>query len=211
MSPEFSSGLLLSTSATGAGELFVPGNFPMHGVDIDRFTVGLVMPALAERGQAVEAVLEDYFRYIHTWLATIHESSFRSRVRPLQHTPHAETALILLVMSLLTVQGDGAYSRDCARSAIYPLVSYLFSSLQLVRGPSLELVQAGLLLAVYETGAGRSQAAFVTIGTCARLGHILQLNVDIETTWVIAEERTRVWLGIYMMDRYVILTLSDLC
>lgn len=211
MSPEFSSGLLLSTSATGAGELFVPGNFPMHGVDIDRFTVGLVMPALAERGQAVEAVLEDYFRYIHTWLATIHELNFRCRVRSLQHTPHAETALILLVMSLLTVQGDDAYSRDCARSAIYPLVSYFFSSLQLLRGPSLELAQAGLLLAVYETGAGRSQAAFVTIGTCARLGHILQLNVDIETTWVIAEERTRVWLGIYMMDRYVILPSSDLC
>ncbi|BCS23475.1 Zn(II)2Cys6 transcription factor [Aspergillus puulaauensis] len=205
-SPEFSSGVLLSTGSTVAGELFVPSEFPMHGVDIDRFTAGLVTATLTERGQPVEGVLEDYFTYIHTWLATIQEQRFRSRVRSLQHTPHAETALILLVMSLLTLKGHDAHSRDCARSSMYPLASYLFSLLQFARGPSLELVQAGLLLAVYETGSGRAPTAFITIGTCARLGYILRLNVDIpdpETIWAIAEERRRVWLGVYMIDRLI--------
>lgn len=204
ISPEISPDVLVSTRPTVAGELFVPGNFRMHSVDIDRFTAGLVMDTLTERGQPVEGVLEDYFTYIHTWLATIQEQRFRSRVRSLQHTPHAETALILLVMSLLTLKGHDAHSRDCARSSMYPLASYLFSLLQFGRGPSLELVQAGLLLAVYEAGSGRAQTAFVTIGTCARLGCILRLNVDIpdpETNWAIAEERRRVWLGIYMIDR----------
>lgn len=191
----------LFTWPSTAGELFGPGTFPLPGVDIDRFTVDLVMTALTERGQPVEAVLDEYFTYIHTWLATIHEPSFRSRVRSLLHTPHAESALTILVMWLLTVKGHDEGSRECARSAIYPLASHLFSHLQFVRGPSLELVQTGLLLAVYETAAARSQAAFITIGTCARLGYILRLNVDIETTWVIAETRRRVWLGIYMVDR----------
>jgi hypothetical protein len=199
-----------------AGCLLLPGvlhPLPIQSIDIDRFAVELVTATLAERGQPVEAVLQEYSKYIHTWLATIHEQRIRSRIWSLQHSPHAETALILLVMSLITAKGDSTYSQHSAESSIYPLAAYLFSFLQFMRGPSLELAQGGLLLAVYETGSGRSQAAFITIGICARMGYLLRLNIDMPDpgSWAIAEERRRVWLGIHMMERSVYPNICKIC
>jgi hypothetical protein len=124
--------------------------------------------------------------------------------------PTADTALILFAMLLLM---KGTESREGnSRSGLYLLCSYYFSFIQLVRGPTVELVQAGLLLAVYELGSGRSQAASLTIGTCARLGYILRLNIDDQITpqdssWVKSEEQRRVWMGIYLLDRYDIHTI----
>jgi hypothetical protein len=69
------------------------------------------------------------------------------------------------------------------------------------------LIQAGLLLAVYEVGSGNPPAASLSIGGCTRLGYTLQLHDDqkdnkhLLTFSVKAEELRRVWWGIYMLDR----------
>ncbi|KAL3462125.1 fungal-specific transcription factor domain-containing protein [Aspergillus heterothallicus] len=177
-------------------------NIQARGLDIDRFFGGLVMTTMAEHNESLTGVLESYFGNIHPWLPVIHEHTFRARAAQLGAAPEAEVALIFLTMILIL----GGQDHDSgSQSQLYNLCRYLFSFLQLSRSPSLELVQAGLLLAVYELGSGQSQAASLSIGTCARLGYVLRLNVDHgqaqDMSWVRSEEQRRAWLGVYMLDR----------
>ncbi|KAL2810316.1 fungal-specific transcription factor domain-containing protein [Aspergillus granulosus] len=195
--------------------MWLPGTFeslhPYHpniqarGLDLDWFFGGLVMTAVVEQNQSLTGALDSYFGNIHPWLPVIHEQIFRERASQLGVAPGAEVALIFLAM-LLVLEGPGSSTgKETSQSQLYNLCRYLFSFLQISRSPSLELVQAGLLLVIYELGSGRSQAASLSIGACARLGYVLGLNVDspqqLDIDWVRAEEQRRVWLGVYMLDR----------
>lgn len=67
---------------------------------------------------------------------------------------------------------------------------------------SILILQAGILLALYEIGHGIYPAAFLTIGACARYAHALGIGVSKTVksrkilTLVEAEERRRVWWAI---------------
>ncbi|KAL3468097.1 hypothetical protein BJX64DRAFT_282981 [Aspergillus heterothallicus] len=63
-------------------------------------------------------------------------------------------------------------------------------------------------LEVYEVGSSTLGAASLSIGTCARLGYILRLNIDTvrylsDMAWIQAEEKRRTWLGVDMLDRLI--------
>jgi hypothetical protein len=177
-------------------------NIQARGLNVDRFFGGLAMTTMVEQNQSLAGALESYFGNIHPWLPVIHERTFRTRAYHLGTSPEAETALIFLSMLLVLETQPQNIKKE---SQLYNLCRYLFSFLQMSRSPSLELVQAGLLLAVYELGSCRAQAASLTVGTCARVGYVLHMNVDDarvpESFWVRAEEQRRVWLGVYMVDR----------
>ncbi|KAL3441782.1 hypothetical protein BJX65DRAFT_313513 [Aspergillus insuetus] len=181
-------------------------NIQARGLNIDRFFGGLVMTTMVEQNQSLAGALDGYFGNIHPWLPIIHEQTFRARAFHLGSAPEADIALIFLSMLLVLETQRSEIGKE---SHLYNLCRYLFSFLQMSRSPSLELVQAGLLLAVYELGSGRSQAASLTIGTCARVGYVLRLNVDHtqlpegHMSWVRSEEQRRVWLGVYMLDRLI--------
>jgi hypothetical protein len=74
---------------------------------------------------------------------------------------------------------------------------------------SLAVLQAGVLLALYELGHAIYPAAFLSIGACARYVHALGINVSrtLKTrkvlTLVEVEERRRVWWTIVILDRFV--------
>ncbi|KAK9241992.1 C6 transcription factor [Lipomyces tetrasporus] len=179
-------------------------------VDIDHFFVRTVMTTILEQKWDLSQIMTTHYRTIHLWLPVIHESNFRRRISQLQQNPRAETALLLFAMCVIRHTSASDSEIDDTQSHLYHLFRYLFSSLQLVRSPSLELVQSGLLLVVFELGASLINAASMTISICARLAYALALNVNVFhidelyfAEWVELEERQRVWLGIYMLDRMV--------
>ncbi|KAF9892056.1 hypothetical protein FE257_002462 [Aspergillus nanangensis] len=176
--------------------------------NVDRLFVSVALKKLAEQSVSVDQILGDYFSNIHPWLPVILEQPFRQRLSKLQAAPRAETALVLLTVLLMMHRG----ARDVkgtSRKHIYNLCKYLFSFLQLRRGPSVELVQSGLLLVLYELGDSSPSSASLSIATCARLGYALKLNVDKGRdhedmiSWMEGEERRRVWAGLYMLDRLI--------
>lgn len=75
---------------------------------------------------------------------------------------------------------------------------------------SILVLQAGVLIALYELGHAIYPAAFLTIGACARYAHALGINVSRGLnsrkvlTLVEVEERRRVWWAIIILDRYVL-------
>ncbi|KAL3493503.1 fungal-specific transcription factor domain-containing protein [Aspergillus germanicus] len=206
---------------------WLPGTFqPLHpcrqniasrGLDIDHFFVGVLMTTLTEQSETMDRVVDAHFATIQSWLPILHEPSFRERVQQLSSNPQAETALLVLTLFLLL----GRQTEDRPQTPpagykgwLYQLCTYLLSFLKLVRPPSLQLVQAGLYLSVYELGSSSLEAASISIGTCARIGYSLRLNVDNsrylpDMLWIQAEEKRRTWLGVYMLDRLINQVLTE--
>lgn len=174
-------------------------------LELDQLYVSLVFENLKEQGISLDRALAAYFGNIHPWLPVVMERSFRKRVAQLEHTPSAETALLVLAIVLVMHRGV----QNDLKSHFYNLFKYLFSFLQLRRAPSLQLVQSGLLLVLHEAGDSDSGAASLSIANCARLGYALKLDTDDwsgytdRLAWADGEERRRVWAGLYLLDRYV--------
>ncbi|KAE9376398.1 putative fungal-specific transcription factor [Stipitochalara longipes BDJ] len=74
---------------------------------------------------------------------------------------------------------------------------------------SISVLQAGVLIALYELGHAIYPAAFLTVGACARYAFALGINVKgtLNTrrvlTLVEVEERRRVWWAIVILDRFL--------
>lgn len=82
---------------------------------------------------------------------------------------------------------------------------------------SIRVLQAALLLSLYEVGHAIYPAAFLTVGECARLGHALGIHDRRNVTqmfpasmsWSAMEEIRRTWWGVIILDRFVNLGLPD--
>lgn len=182
-------------------------------LDIDLLYVNMLHQAQEEHSSTFTRVMEEYLSYYQSWLPVVMEQPFRKSLERLGHQPRAETALLALAI-LLVVQGGLPDRATNPSHRSYILCKELYAVLQLRRAPSLQLVQSGLLIALYETGISSSGAASLTIASCARLGYSMKLNIDDGNayedylSWEAAEERRRVWTGIYLLDRYRRLTSS---
>ncbi len=83
---------------------------------------------------------------------------------------------------------------------------------------SIHLLQAGILLAVYEFGHAIFPAAYITIGRCARIAHAMGIHhnagvppmLGAATSWTEIEERSRVWWAVFLLDRKLTLGNSAL-
>jgi Fungal specific transcription factor domain len=103
------------------------------------------------------------------------------------------------------------------RIPLYYTVKHFYLEVEGSSVFSILVLQAGVLLALYELGHAIYPAAFLTIGACARYAHALGINVSRGLnsrrvlTLVEAEERRRVWWAIIILDRYVLHSLYQYC
>ena len=180
-------------------------------LNIDLLYVNMLHQAQEEHSSTFTRALDEYFSHIQPWLPVVMERPFMESLEKLGHQPRAETALLALSI-LLVVQGGLPDRATNPSHRNYILCKELYAVLQLKCAPSLQLVQSGLLIALYETGQESPGAASLTIASCARLGYLMKLNIDDGNGygdylfWEAAEERRRVWTGIYLLDRYQPLT-----
>ncbi|PWY82111.1 hypothetical protein BO70DRAFT_259030, partial [Aspergillus heteromorphus CBS 117.55] len=96
---------------------------------------------------------------------------------------------------------------DALREAMYEAVKTLFWDKDSVSRPSLSLIQAGLLLAVYEYGHGLLNASFVTIGVCSSMAQLSGLcnpgcpPLPRTGSLVSEDEMLHTWWGILVHER----------
>jgi hypothetical protein len=94
-----------------------------------------------------------------------------------------------------------------SRQSLYLATKALFAQVQGSLPASVHLIQANLLLAVFEYANGRPEAAFITIASCARMAYAAHLhdsshydmNIDLQ---VEAEEARNTWWAIIIYERY---------
>ncbi|KOS41574.1 hypothetical protein ACN38_g7561 [Penicillium nordicum] len=146
-----------------------------------------------------------FFEHVHQWMPFISKKRFYDLyLQPSFHS-RPDVVLLLLAQKLITTFPP-AGSRS-PRTALYNSTKHFYLNLEGCF--SILVLQAGVLVALYELGHGIYPAAFLSIGTCARYAYALGINVSRTVpsrrvlTLVEVEERRRVWWAIVILDRFV--------
>jgi hypothetical protein len=160
-------------------------------------------------GKYVDAVATRYFQGVHTWLPIVARRRFLERLAHFQHISSADFSILLLAIGLITQHPSLDPSTNQDREVFYLATKTMFAKVQAFIPSSLCLVQAGVILSFYEYAHGMIEAAYVTIGTCARMAAAIGLNnkqcsVEMQASeaWVDDEEALCTWWGLVICDRY---------
>ncbi|KAH7317136.1 hypothetical protein B0I35DRAFT_354453 [Stachybotrys elegans] len=158
----------------------------------------------------IRHIIDTYFTTVHRWLPIV----WRRKVERQAHVhdgqlPH-DTALLLACMKL--VSDAPAAGRHPSQSRLYDMVRNELTLLENQGLMSASLLQVAVLVATYELGHGIYPAAYLSVGHCIRVGHMMGLHdrrrapqavVTFPSYWAENEELTRLWCAIVVLDRYI--------
>lgn len=155
----------------------------------------------------VRATASKFFEHIHLWMPFISKKRFYDLylLSPFQSRPD----VVLLLLSLKLITTLPPTSPRNPRTPLYHAVKHFCLQVEGSSIFSLPVLQAAVLLALYELGHGIYPAAFLSIGVCARYAHALGINCSrsLQTrrvlTLVEVEERRKIWWAIVILDRLV--------
>ncbi|KAI8633679.1 hypothetical protein F5Y19DRAFT_470921 [Xylariaceae sp. FL1651] len=167
-------------------------------------------------GQFVDDITARYFQGIHRFMPVVSRARFHRSLITLGSAPAADFSVLLLSICLITYDPSAATIRTGGidRHSILVSARSLFAQLQVVASPSVHLIQAGLLLALYEYAHGKPEAAFASIANCARMAyaagiHRQRQRSDLSPTCASgltldAEEAANTWWGLAICERMMI-------
>lgn len=165
-----------------------------------------------------------YFQEFYPHLPIISRTCFYNKLIILGTAPTADFSILLLTICLIThapalgyqsgLETTGTIRRE--QQSLHLTTRSLFAQLQVSCLPSVTLIQAGLLLAMFEYTHGRPEDAFVAIAGCARMEYGARIHIrDNHQTYAThtatrtrdtdlllqAEEGANTWWGIVICER----------
>ena len=160
-------------------------------------------------GKYIDDVSVRYFRGVHRWLPVISRHRFHDRLVNHQTPIKADFSILLLTMCLITCRPEKDSKVDgSSQETLYLAIKMLFGQAQAVCCASTNLIQAALLIATYEYAHGLGHAAYISIGTCARMAFAAGLQKSEmprhptnEQSWLKAAEEKNLWWGIVICER----------
>lgn len=115
-----------------------------------------------------ESIVRYYFGTINTWFTIVEKAGFEQRFEQLWLKPSAETGLLSLSM-LLIVRVPEENAGTSMQNSLYHSVKTL-GTLVAVKVPlAVSVLQANLLICLYELCHSMPQQAYLTLGTCATI------------------------------------------
>jgi len=172
----------------------------------------------------VDDISARYFQGFHRSLPIISRTRFYNNLITLGAAPAADFSVLLLTICLITYAPALGYQpshgapQSVEQQSLYLTARSLFAQVQVSCSPSVPLIQAGILLAVYEYTHDRPGDAFVTISGSARMAYAARIHArdrhqtqmthtaahSAETDiLLLAEEAANTWWGIVIYERYV--------
>lgn len=155
----------------------------------------------------IRATASKFFEHIHLWMPFISKKRFFELY--LQSSFQSRPDVVLLLLSLKLITTLPPTNPRNPRTSLYHTAKHFFLEVEGSSAFSIPVLQAGVLLALYEVGHAIYPAAFLSIGACARYAYALGINVGSKLntrralTLVEVEERRRVWWAIVILDRFV--------
>ncbi|KFY37512.1 hypothetical protein V494_04722 [Pseudogymnoascus sp. VKM F-4513 (FW-928)] len=154
---------------------------------------------VASTGADVGIFCSTYFNTLHEWFPIIPSRDIYDRIATLSTGPSPEFALLILCIHLVTKIDRS--SCDCQSMTQFYLTAKRFYSLVASSGRiSKELIQSGILLALYEYGNAMADAAYVSVSGPARMALLLGYDKtlsDEEPSGIVsdteAEEQRCIW------------------
>jgi hypothetical protein len=122
------------------------------------------------------------------------------RLETLGSDQNPELSNLLLCMYLVTRQpGDSSGMRDM-QSPVYFEAKTLLAALTSSGNSAIEVIQAGILLSLYEQGHGMIDVAQLTMSVCTRMAMKMKVALraapEIQNT-----DFGRLWWGLIILDR----------
>ncbi|KAK6835030.1 hypothetical protein PG987_009724 [Apiospora arundinis] len=147
-------------------------------------------------GRFVDDVSTSYFHGLHLYMPIVSRTRFHDSLVALGAIPSADFSVLLLSMHLVTLDSFvrdreeknhrphdsagsttiGGLAKPDTQQSLYMTTKSLFAQVQSTIPPSIRLVQAGMLIALYEYTQGEADQAFITISLCARLAYAARLH-----------------------------------
>lgn len=157
-------------------------------------------------GQVFDQFTTLFFEGIHNHLPIIDPEHFNAQQIAIGPFPAPGFSILMLSICLLTYYPDMVpeLPHPINRQTLYLAMKSLFAQVQGFISPSVNLIQAGILLALYEYSNGRPDDAFVSITSCARMGYAAFLHCGQSTVLPEFEEdeAANTWWGIIICERY---------
>jgi hypothetical protein len=176
--------------------------------------------------QFVDDISARYFHGFHPHLPIISRTRFYNSLVTFGAAPGPDFSVLLLTICLITHAPALGYRSEhrakpsVEQQSLYLTTKSLFAQVQVSFSPSGPLIQAALLLAVYEYLHGRPDDAFVTVGGSARMAYTARIHAherrqaemtitsgpNAERDFLLqSEEAANTWWGIVIYERYVFL------
>ncbi|KAL3452561.1 fungal-specific transcription factor domain-containing protein [Aspergillus insuetus] len=155
-----------------------------------------------------------YFNSVHLWFPILDPDLYYKQMSSSWNLQRPEFLLLSLSMFLVNARPDGI-ELSSQVLALYTSIKGFIGLFDSIGPTSLELIQVRLLITIFESGHGKPQSAYMTMGSTLRAAVALGLNNDSPKPSQTsleqqrkAEEEKRVWWGVMIMDRYAAL---DIC
>jgi hypothetical protein len=155
----------------------------------------------------IRATVGAYFFSTATWMSIVSKKQLHQEISsfPIEMAP--DVVLLILCMKLVNDR-LGPEVQD-PRTRLYAVTKNFFLTVESSGFASIRLLQAGILLCLYETGHAIYPQAYISIGHIGRLGQAIGLHdtdgvpqLALEPgSWDEMEERRRVWWAVYILDR----------
>jgi hypothetical protein len=162
--------------------------------------------------EEIQHIANKFFDTIYQRFPIISKTRFLERLPHVFSKPCADFTVLCLCIHLV-LQYASQNDRSM-QSSLYVTVKNAISLLESTSFLSLEVVQARLLVTLYEIGHGIHPGASISIATAAKTARMLGLNkkhfqqgTNDFVAKVIAEEEKRVWWATVNLDRSVALQL----
>lgn len=194
-------------------------SYPLHPVlfsslenceDIHQFVGRSLTQVIGDR-PTIETVVKFYFQSVNSWFTIIERTNFEEHLQHMWLEPSAEAGLLLLCMLLIIRTPDESFGPSMQNS-LYFSVKSTFSVVESKVPLSIPLLQARLLIALYELVHLMPQQAFMSIGSCIQMCRAFGWLE--ESFWAADRQPLRaaelklysiLWWAVSFLDR------SDLC
>lgn len=161
----------------------------------------LIHEFLLTVGVTTTSLADEYFATVHHGMPIVEESKFRSQMASWPQVRDCHTDTLILAIFLIT-RIPCSCDDHLVSSNIYWVARQMFLS-QASESPTLELLQAGLLISYFSCGHGMLKDANITVSTCVTVGKLMSL--DLTDTYDLAGPDRRFstcrW-AIILIDRY---------
>ncbi|RQM07099.1 hypothetical protein DH86_00003874, partial [Scytalidium sp. 3C] len=162
-----------------------------------------VIGELAGSISDIQSSSTTYFNTVHKWMPIVSKRQFYATLLHRMTTRRAELLLLTLSMKL------SSSNVEVAETDLYRAVKQLHFEAESCGTLSILVLQAGVIIALYELGHAIYPAAYLSVGRCARYAIGLGLDQTASTVgemklpWNEEEECRRVWWSILILDRFL--------
>lgn len=202
----------VSTGSKFPAVFFLDSRVFRYGqIEIPKTTITTPLPIVNFIGDTnkIRIFASQYFDSIHGALPFISKKRFYLNLLNPLAQPRADVSLLLLCMKLITWSPSESNGKlEGPQTAAYFMAKRFVLEIETAGILTVPVLQACILLTIYEIGHAIYPSAYISIGACVRHSSALGIHgrevehVTDTSLWIEQEERKRVWWAVIIIDRF---------